>query len=331
MRWSGLRPGVPLLGPALALPFSHRAWVSTLIASRPAHVAAISVHRYPYSGCALPRTAAYATIGRVLGENATAGVARSVEPAVATARRAGLPVRMTELNSVTCGGRPGVSNAFATALWAPDALFSLLQAGVSGVNVHVRARAVNAAFAISRSGLDARPLLYGLIAFTRTLGPGARLVPLDLDAAPALHVKAWGVSVRGGALHVLLIDKGRRSVNVSLRLPGVGAATVQRLLAPSPAARSGVTFAGQHLTADAGWAGRSVAQSLSLSASGGYSVAVPRYSAALVTVRLRAGALSSARPRGRVHRTRLVARTPVATEPKRRREPTRVRTRTSRR
>jgi hypothetical protein len=310
-------PGVPLLGPALALPAHHSKWISALIASRPAHVAVISVHRYPYSGCALPRTAAYATIRRVLSENATGGVARSIAPAVGIARRAGVPVRLTELNSVTCGGRPGVSNAFATALWAPDALFSLVRAGVSGVNIHVRSRAVNAAFAINRGGLDARPLLYGLIAFTRTLGPGARLVPLNLRAATALHLKAWGVSVRGDGLHVLLIDKGRRPVDVSLRLPGIGDATVQRLLASSPAARSGVTFAGQQLGTDASWQGRAVAQIVRPTAYGAYAVAVPRYSAALVTLRLRAGALNGSAARGRVHRSAVVPRTPVVVERRR--------------
>lgn len=324
-------PGVPLLGPALALPAHHTSWISRLLASRPARVAIISVHRYPYSGCALPRTAAYATIARVLSEKATAGVARSVEPAVALASRAGRPVRLTELNSVTCGGRPGVSDAFATALWAPDALFSLLRAGVSGVNIHVRARAVNAAFAIDRDGLDARPLLYGLIMFTRSLGPGARLVPLNLHAGAALHLKAWGVSVRGGALHVLLIDKGQRAVAVSLRLPGIGAATVQRLLAPSAAARSGVTLAGQHLDSGGDWEGRAVARTVTARSFGGYSVVVPRYSAALITFRLGARALASDRPRARVPRTRVVARTPVVAERSRRRGPLRPRPRSTRR
>jgi hypothetical protein len=47
-----------------------------------------------------------------------------------------------------------------------DALFDLLRAGADGVNVHVR-YTVNAAFALARHGLEARPLLYGLALFTR--------------------------------------------------------------------------------------------------------------------------------------------------------------------
>ena len=42
------------------------------------------------------------------------------------AHGAGLRFRLDEVNSVTCGGTRGVSDTFATALWAPDALLSLL-------------------------------------------------------------------------------------------------------------------------------------------------------------------------------------------------------------
>jgi hypothetical protein len=125
---------------------------------------------------------------------------------------------------------------------------------------------------------------------------------------------------------VLLIDKGQRAVDVSLRLPSVGRATVQRLLAPSPAALGGVTLAGQRLGADASWQGRALDQTIRTSTSGAYSVAVPRDSAALVTLRLRAGALNAAPLRGRIHRRAGVARTPVVVERRRRWRPARPRT-----
>jgi hypothetical protein len=311
-------PGVALVGPALANPSISRRWISTLLASHPAHPAAVSVHKYPYSACALPGTAAFPTIGRVLSEHGTAGVARSVVPAVAIARRRGVPVLVTELNSVTCGGRRGVSNAFASALWAPDALFELLRAGAAGVNIHVRARAVNAAFALGPGGLDAKPLLYGLIAFARTLGPGAQLVPLHVSASVSLHLKAWGVRVRGDGLHVLLIDKGRQPVNVALRVPGTDAATIQRLLAPSAGARSGVTFDGEYLDVGGTWRGRSTAQTVR-PGENGYPIMLPRYSAALVTLRLRPGTTLVEPARHRARHASRHTRTPVVVERRHRR------------
>lgn len=125
-------------------------------------------------------------------------MARALTPAVRLAHRAGLPFRLTELNSVTCGGVEGVSDTFATALWAPDTLFELLRAGVDGVNVHVRPYTINAAFAVTPRGLRARPLLYGLILFARTLGPGAQLLDARLTANHPEHVKVWAVR-DGGA------------------------------------------------------------------------------------------------------------------------------------
>src|SRR5207248_3262145 len=191
---------------------------------------------------------------------ASAGLARSVRNAVWLAHRAGLKFRLTEMNSVTCGGLRGVSDTFATALWAPDTLFELMRAGVDGVNVHLRANTINAPFALTRAGLVARPLMYGLLLFTRMLGQDARLVDVRTRAAPSLRLKAWAVRIKPRVLRLLLIDKGRRSASVMLRVPGRGPAVVQRLLAPSVTARSGVTLAGQQLDRAGLWAGRRTLQ-----------------------------------------------------------------------
>jgi hypothetical protein len=203
-----------------------------------------------------------------------------------------LPVRLTEINSVTCGGRKGVSNTFATALWAPDALFELLRAGASSAAVHVRANAINMAFSLTRDGLVANPLLYGLALFARTLGPNSQLLPLALQARPALRLKAWAVRVGANTLHVLLIDKGTRAVRVSLQLPATGPVTAQQLLARSAPATSGVTLAGQQLDAQGRWVGKPATQTIEPGAAG-YPVTVPGLSATLVTATLPAGALAA--------------------------------------
>ena len=276
-------PRIPLVGPALANPQTNFNWLAGLITGAHPGLGLVSAHRYPYSACVRRSSRAYPSIAKVLSENASVGVARSVAPSVQLAERSGLPFRLTELNSVTCGGVPGISDAFATALWAPDTLFELMKAGVDGANVHVRAYAVNAAFALKQSGFHARPLMYGLILFTRTIGPGARLVPLRLRAASALHLKAWGVRLRSGRLHVLLIDKGARAVRVVLSLPATRPAAVERLTAPSVRARFGVALAGQRLDAAGRWVGSRVSQRV-VPVRGAYAVTVPAMSAALLSV-----------------------------------------------
>jgi len=277
-------PAVPLLGPSVANPAVDLSWVARVISGDRHLLGALSAHRYPLSACVDPGSPLYPTISRLLSEFASAGMARTVMPAVRLAHQAGLPFRLTELNSVTCGGLRGVSNSFATALWAPDALFELLRAGVDAVNVHIRADAVNAPFALGNSGLKARPLLYGLLLFARTLGPDAHVLAVHMRAARTLQLKIWAVKLAGGVLHVLLIDKGPRSASVELRLPATAPATVERLLAPSVTATSGVTLAGQSLGRDGRWHGHLKATTLTPDRGGGYALTIPGFSAALVSV-----------------------------------------------
>ncbi|MBV8218326.1 MAG: hypothetical protein JO325_07670 [Solirubrobacterales bacterium] len=231
-------------------------------------------------------------------------MAATIAPAVALAHKAGLSLRMTEINSVTCGGTLDVSNTFATALWAPDALFELLNAGVEGVNLHARVNSINRPFSFTRQGVETHPLLYGLILFKRMLGPGARLVPVDLHAGRSLHLKVWAVRASYSTdvgegpfmrnpLNVLLINKGRGWARITLHLPTTQRGYVERLLAPSASSTSGVTLEGQHLNHQALWQGRPKVQILRPTRDGSYVLSVRGESAALVTVPVAASTLNS--------------------------------------
>lgn len=279
-----LAPRMALFGPVLAYPIAHVKWIAALLEGPHPRLRMVTAHEYPYSACVSPRSRSYPTVARLLSEQATAGVAAKLRPSIGFAHRAGLPFRLTELNSVTCAGRPGVSDTFAAALWAPDMLFELLRAGVDGVNVHVRAYTVNAAFGVTPRGVVARPLLYGLILFTRMLGADARLVGLHAQTAQRAHLKAWAVRVSGDRLHVLLINKGPSAISAKLVLPATGPATIQRLLAPSVTSRSGVTLDGQQLGHDDRWRGHRSDESAA-GVSGVYRLVLPPTSAALLTVR----------------------------------------------
>jgi hypothetical protein len=276
-------PGVPLMGVALAHPYTNLKWDAALVARANPKLQAITIHRYPYSDCSAPGTATYPTVQKLLSEPATAGDAATIKPTVALGRRAGLPVRLSELNSVTCGGTPGVSNTFATALWFPDAVFEFARAGVSAVNLHVRAYTINAPFSFDRAGISARPLLYGILLFRRMLGPDSRLIDVNAHSGPRVHLKVWAVSVGAHVLNVLLINKGTTSTTVNLDLPATRAASVIRLLAPSAASQAGESLAGQQLSDRLTWIGRRHVETIT-GAEGRYSVHVRGQSAALLTV-----------------------------------------------
>ena len=280
-------PNVALQGPALADPRLSRGWISRLLAGRHPRLDAVSVHVYPYTACARPGGAAYPTIGKLLGSRTTTRMANAVAPAVRLARRSALPVRVSEFNSVTCGGVAGVSNSFATALWAPSALFAFIRAGVSSADLHVRAFSINAPFGLARAGVIPRPLLYGLILFTRMLRRGSRLARVRVQAPADAPLRVWAVRQTGHRLSVLLIDRTARPARVIMRLPSRRRATVQRLVAPSARATSGETLDGQWLGADLRWDGRKRIERIAPH-GGRFTIAVRGMSAELMSVQLTA-------------------------------------------
>jgi hypothetical protein len=223
----------------------------------------------------------------LLSETTTAGMAASAKPAIAAAARSHLPLRLTELNSVTCGGTPGVSDTFATALWAPDALMELIHAGVRSADIHVRTEKINRAFSFTKAGLVAPPLLYGLVTYARTLGSHPLMLPAHVTLGRGVDLKTW-VVLDGNHLRVLLIDKSARAASAKLALPAIGPVTVQRLLARAPTATTGVTLAGQTLGALGQWQGAVVQKKITL-VGGRYAVSVPGMSAAIITANVRPG------------------------------------------
>ncbi len=88
------------------------------------------------------------------------------------------PLRMDETNDISCEGEPGVSNAFASALWALDYTARAMTAGVVGVNFHDlidQPRTYSALAARSESALNAgelqpAPEWYALLAAHTLVG-----------------------------------------------------------------------------------------------------------------------------------------------------------------
>ena len=85
-------------------------------------------------------------------------------------------------------------------MWAPDVLFELLNAGVDGVNWHIRPSILNAPFNLDDGKLVPLPELYGLAVFAQMTHGPARLVdttvsasagpgPEGVDRPPRRHVE----------------------------------------------------------------------------------------------------------------------------------------------
>jgi hypothetical protein len=274
-------PGVPIGGPETVS--AKPAWLDALEGLGPLGPSFLTVHRYASSNCWPSTSPFFPTIPLLLGEAASTGLANTVRGAVALAHSHNQQLRLTEVNSISCGGNVGVANAFATALWAPDALFELLSTGVDSVSWHLRPGAINAPFHPTAAGIVAQPELYGLAAFAQMTGPGAELLGSKVVNRPGLYLKAWVVRSSRG-IQVMLINKGSRPGNVTLHLPTqTGPATVKLLRAPGVGADADVTFGGQTIGTDARWHGKQVFSTVN-NVRGAYSVVVPKYTLALVSI-----------------------------------------------
>jgi hypothetical protein len=279
-------PGVPLDGPDITS--STPKWVGAISDLGAFTPQLITMHRYAFSTCYQPSSPFYPTIPKLLGQPATVGLATRLRRALGIAQAHAIPLRITEINSISCGGNRGVANSFATALWAPDALFELMAGGVIGVNWHIRPQLLNAPFHLRSSGFEAEPELYGLALFARMIGPHSELLGVHAPSFGSDRLKVWAVR-SNKYVSVLLINKGAHRVVTQLKLAGSfrGRAKVQRLTARGINAEDGVRLDGQRIGSDARWHGRKQTLSVSGSASGVYRLRVARYSAELIQFRRR--------------------------------------------
>ena len=286
--WSSLAPGlpsVPLAGPSSG----GTEWLAGLgyFLSHEPRVRLVTIHAYPLKHCS---KSTVVTIPELLANSSSAGLAQRVAPYLADADRHGAPLRIDELNGVSCGGTRGVSDTFASALWVLDTLFEMAKLGVSGVNIHSVPGTINEILGPQRSGstwsMRVHPEYYGMIMFAQAAPAGSRLLRLSLS--PPANVKVWATRATSGTIHIVVINKRlSQPVTVRLRVAGThGAATVEQLRAPHVNATSGVTLGGQTFgaaTTTGVLAGSSSQTSLSPS-GGAYVVKVPPASATMLTL-----------------------------------------------
>lgn len=253
-------------------------------------LAFITIHYYPYNVCT-PRDAAQATISNLLAQRTMDIMVRHLGRVVAAARASGKGVQVSETNSISCGGKPGVSNTFAAALWGLDHLFTLARLGMDRVNFHtgqwtdytpvgqvVRSRATGALTYVNR----VYPLYYAMLLFKNAVN--LRFLPVAVNGSGA-NIKAYAVGDRS-ITRIFVLNKdlsasGSVVVNVE---PRPRNATALVLRAPSLSATTGTTLGGRTIDAMTGKLRAPRTHTLVPDpATGGYSVTVPHASAVMLS------------------------------------------------
>jgi hypothetical protein len=293
-------PGARFGGPDVG---ASSNWVTRFGEQIPARlasrVAALTGHYYAEGPPNDPRV----TTARLLGGNAR--IPAEMKRIEETARIHGQVYRMTEGNSCYRGGKPGMSNAFASALWAGDYMLQLASLGCAGVNLHGGSSAflsaglgdhtpgmeVARAPQAMRSGFytpiftepgtppRAMPIFYGMLLANQLAGGTVLNVDGNLGG---VNATTYAVGDNRGFKAAIFNKDEMKAVDVSIRVPGkVRRATAWRLQAPALDSTEGVTLAGAEIR-EGQWSPR-VAEPIAVS-GGVLRIRVPAASAALVFV-----------------------------------------------
>lgn len=256
-------PGVPLGGPDTA-ECCGRHWVLPFAQEAEDSVQFLSGHYYGESN---PRDSAN-SIKRLF--EADARLEEDLFLWMQASTVAKIPFRMTEGNSCNLGGKPGVSDAFCSALWGADYMLKLAFRGVAGVNFHGGG---NGSFrtvetdeqspidqlsfhyspiaGVPSTGFVARPLYYGMLLVSQLAGGDMLESRLTTGG---LNLTAYGSSV-GGRSKIVIINRELQepaTIRIHFEMPAEKA-QVWRLSASALDSKHGVTLAGAEVTQEGAW------------------------------------------------------------------------------
>jgi hypothetical protein len=266
-------PGIPLAGPDVA---GKTDWVTRFAADEGKDTVLLTHHYYregqnPGS-----------TIEKLLG------IDPKLQPQLRRLQLAsescGVPYRICEVNSFSGGGRPGVSDTMAAALWVLDYMFTLASNGCSGVNLETGVNQLGFISSYSPIGdelrhYSARPEYYGMLAFS--LAGRGSLLQAEVEAN-ATQIKAYATRPKQDVLILTLINKGPAASRLRLETGSQSReASVMRLSGRAVDAQTGITLGGAEVTSSGAWKPAKV--ELLPVRKGQLTVPLPEASAAIVT------------------------------------------------
>lgn len=247
-------PAVHVMGPETSHQFAN--WLQDFATREGAHpdISGLTSHYYP--ACA--RSKNTPTIASLLSTAYRADELARGQLIGSLTKTLKVPGIIDEGNTLTCSGLAGVSDTFASALWALDFQLLMAQAGVnvvdfnSGINDCASSPAYTLFCSPTTPGsLVARPDYYGLL-MMRSVGTGTFLALDNSDLTSSVRVYA----VRNGRRLRLVLDNVGAMTAVVIKLgasykTGISLA----LTGPSLPATSGVKLGGQTVSAAGTFAG----------------------------------------------------------------------------
>lgn len=202
-----------LEGPDLAGTSWRAATEEALRADPPSQVDA---HGYPtVAPCG--KGGLSATTAHLLSPHASVGMAEKLSWLARLAHSIGRPAVISETNSASCGGRPGVSDAPVAGVWAVRYAIAALLAGFQQVRFHSAGTSYDPLVYNPDGSVTLRPLGSALLFLHRWLPLGARVLAVSRDPE-VLAVKV----VRGGETSLIVSSFAAKRHSFALALSGAG-------------------------------------------------------------------------------------------------------------
>ena len=286
-----LAPGIPLAGPDTSGSSAYESWgLGDAIYQRPAM---LTGHHYPLSCAEHPAP----TISRLLSPRTRQLEERSLRRYLFIAQETEVPFRLDETGSVSCGGMPGISDTFASALWAVSYLTQAMSMGVGGINLEGNPTncegytpvCAPSSRDLTAGELVAQPEWYALLLARALIGE--RPVPTIIGPVDRPSIVASTFLAADGTLQFVIVDDdppGARGVALHLHVGSdFHGASILSLTAPSPEALSGVRLGGRAVAANGTWS-QPATLPHAPNEDGVITVDIPPSSATLLTVSPRA-------------------------------------------
>lgn len=225
------------------------------------HLSTIIVERYPYDNCFPGRHLPQDMMNEYMSHAFVTRFVDSYRSASSEAASYNKPIVLLETNTASCGGFPGLSNAFASTLWATDVAMQFASINFTNMMLHVGGQheyynpfvppPTNES---SYHQWTIGPIFYANLIVAEALGSSDRARVIDLVAnGGSEYTPAYGIyDDHGNPEKILLLNymtdetgASDYTARISLNSNRAQKAWVRYVSAPSVAWKGNITIGGQ--------------------------------------------------------------------------------------
>ncbi|KAF7981203.1 hypothetical protein HWV62_34531 [Athelia sp. TMB] len=266
-------PNIPIknniVGPSVTGAFwsPDQVFATGYLTAYASNLAFISVEKYPDTNCGVMYPSAddpiqnpQTVFPQYLNHTAGTSIIAQFINCSREAQAIGKPMLMFETNTASCGGFPGISNSYGSALWGMDYGLTMAASNFSGAMFHVSGADVYynpftppPANQTHIHQWTVSPLFYANLIVAEALGPTNTAQVVDLQAnsgsefTPAYAIYENGVPARMALFNYNtdLTGASTYTANIGVNSGTLSSVQVKYLSAPSTAERYNITWAGQ--------------------------------------------------------------------------------------